>query len=116
MVAGPTLPVALKLSPGNVGDAPVGRKLIRSLDVKRLSSKFILMNRAYESDETRRTARDVGLKPVVPPKRNRRNSWRYNKNFTNAATKSSVSFVALLKISDVSRRVAISSTLCFRRF
>ena len=37
------------------------------------------MDRAYEGDETRQTARDVGLKPVVPPKRNRRNPWRYNK-------------------------------------
>ena len=37
------------------------------------------MDRAYEGDETRQTARDVGLKPVVPPKRNRRKSWTYNK-------------------------------------
>ena len=37
------------------------------------------MDRAYEGDETRQTARDVGLKPVVPPKRNRRKLWRYNK-------------------------------------
>ena len=64
----------------------------RSLNVKRLKSKFVLMNRAYEGDETRQTARDVGLKPVVPPKRNRRKLWRYNKNFTNAATKPNVSF------------------------
>ena len=37
------------------------------------------MDRAYEGDETRQTARDVGLKPVVPPKRNRREPWTYNK-------------------------------------
>jgi len=36
------------------------------------------MDRAYEGDETCQTARDVGLKPMVPPKRNRRNPWRYN--------------------------------------
>ena len=30
-------------------------------------------------DETRRTARDVGLKPVVPSKRNLREHWTYNK-------------------------------------
>ena len=53
--------------------------MLRSLNIKRLGSKFVLMDRAYEGDETRRTARDVGLKPVVPPKRNRRNPWRYNK-------------------------------------
>ncbi|MBR2002754.1 MAG: IS5 family transposase, partial [Thermoguttaceae bacterium] len=79
IVAGPTTPVALKLSPGNVGDAPVGREILRNLNVKRLKSKFVLMDRAYEGDETRQTARDVGLKPVVPPKRNRRKLWCYNK-------------------------------------
>ena len=30
------------------------------------------MDRVYEGDETRQTVRDVGLLPVVPPKRNRR--------------------------------------------
>ncbi|MBQ7111207.1 MAG: hypothetical protein IJO06_08295 [Thermoguttaceae bacterium] len=84
--------------------------MLRNLDVKRLKSKFILMDRAYEGDETRQTARDVGLKPVVPPKRNRRILGVITKNFTNAETKSSVSFVALLKIADSSRRVTINST------
>ena len=37
------------------------------------------MDRAYDGDETRRTARYVGLKPVVLPNHNRRNLWRYNK-------------------------------------
>ena len=53
--------------------------MLRNLNVKRLKSKFILMDRAYEGDETRQTAREVGLKPVVPPKRNRREPWTYNK-------------------------------------
>ncbi|MBP3557243.1 MAG: transposase, partial [Thermoguttaceae bacterium] len=38
-----------------------------------------LMDRAYEGDATRQTARDVGLEPVVPPKRNRREPWDYDK-------------------------------------
>ena len=53
--------------------------MLRNLNVKQLKSKFVLMDRAYEGDETRQTARDVGLKPVVPPKRNRREPWTYNK-------------------------------------
>ncbi|MBQ8362816.1 MAG: transposase [Thermoguttaceae bacterium] len=39
----------------------------------------MLTDRAREGDDTRQTARDVGLKPVVPPKRNRREPWTYNK-------------------------------------
>ena len=45
----------------------------------RPKSKFVLMDRAYEGDVTRQTTRDVGLKPVVPPNRNRRKHWIYNK-------------------------------------
>ena len=45
------------------------------------------MDRAYDGDETRRTARDVGLKPVVLPKHNRRNPWRYYKKLYKRRTK-----------------------------
>lgn len=81
IVAGPTISVVLKLLLGNVSDAPVGREILRNLDVRRLNSKFVLIDRAYEGDETRQTARDVGLKPVVPPKRNRRRLWRNNQRY-----------------------------------
>ena len=36
------------------------------------------MDRAYEGDETRRLALDLGLIPVVPPKQNRITAWEYN--------------------------------------
>ena len=39
----------------------------------------LLMDRAYEGDETRQLALDLGLAPVVPPKTNRIVSWSYNK-------------------------------------
>ena len=67
-----TIPIVLKLSLGSVGDAHVCRGVRRSLDVKRFKSEFVLMNRACEGDETRQTARDVGLNPIVWPKRYRR--------------------------------------------
>lgn len=37
------------------------------------------MDRAYEGDETRQLALDLGFRPVVPPKSNRLNAWRYSK-------------------------------------
>ncbi len=37
------------------------------------------MDKAFEDDETRRTVRKQGLKPVVPPKKNRRKPWRCRK-------------------------------------
>ncbi len=37
------------------------------------------MDRAYEGDETRQLAMDLGFAPIVPPKINRIRSWSYNK-------------------------------------
>jgi len=40
---------------------------------------YLLMNRAYEGDETRAWAVELGYIPVVPPKSNRINPWEYDK-------------------------------------
>lgn len=37
------------------------------------------MDRAYEDNATRQAALDRGFIPVVPPKRNRKNPWEYDK-------------------------------------
>ena len=37
------------------------------------------MDRAYEGDETRQLALDLGFIPVVPPKSNRIEPWEYNR-------------------------------------
>ena len=42
-------------------------------------TKQILMDRAYEGDKTRKTVSELGYSPVVPPKRNRKEPWDYDK-------------------------------------
>lgn len=37
------------------------------------------MDRAYEGDDTRQLALDLGYQPVVPPKSNRLTPWQYNR-------------------------------------
>jgi transposase len=37
------------------------------------------MDRAYEGDETRQLALDLGFTPVVPPKSNRLCPWEYDR-------------------------------------
>ena len=64
------------MSAGQAGDAPEGRKLLTSLS---LSADYVIMDKAYEGDETRQTVRDLGLTPVVPPKRNRVDPWEYDR-------------------------------------
>ena len=40
---------------------------------------FLVADRAYEGDETRQLALDLGYTPVIPPKSNRRHPWNYNR-------------------------------------
>jgi len=39
----------------------------------------MIMDRAYEGDETRQLVMDLQLEPVVPPKVNRLNPWEYDR-------------------------------------
>ena len=39
----------------------------------------MLMDRAYEGDETRQLVLDLGMTPVVPPKANRLIKWDYDR-------------------------------------
>ncbi len=72
------------LSPGQAGDAPQGRQLLRALgplaDHDRLPDDLALvMDRAYEGDETRDLAERMGFRVVVPPRANRREPWDYDR-------------------------------------
>ena len=68
----------LKLSPGQAGDAPAGRELLQAGGP--VSAKcYLIMDSAYEGDETLRLARELGYTPVVPPNPNRLAQWEYDK-------------------------------------
>ena len=69
--------ITFALSPGQAHDAPEGRKLLRHLG-KAPWPLHLIMDRAYEGDETRQLALDLGFIPVVPPKQNRVTAWQYN--------------------------------------
>ena len=70
--------VILALPAGNCGDASEGRSLLRQLG-QMDRPVYLLMDRAYEGDETRALAAELGYMPVVPPKSNRKNPWDYDK-------------------------------------
>ncbi len=70
--------ITFSLSPGNVHDAAPGRQLL--LDLGKTGTEVnLLMDRAYEGDNTRQLALDLGYNPVVPPKSNRLEPWEYDK-------------------------------------
>lgn len=66
------------LSPGNAGDAPQGRRLLERLGPAPRPCS-LLMDGAYEGNETQRLSRSLGYDPVVPPNPNRLEPWEYDK-------------------------------------
>ena len=65
------------LSAGNCHDAPQGRKLIETIYSE--DGHNLLADRAYEDDKTRELAKNQGFNFVVPPKKNRKEPWDYDK-------------------------------------
>ena len=70
--------ITFALSPGQAHDAPERRKLLHRLG-KAPWPIHLLMDRAYEGDETRQLALDLPFIPVVPAKQNRITAREYNR-------------------------------------
>jgi len=65
------------LSGGQYHDAPQGRLLMETVGPLETMTPLV-MDRAYEDDRTRRTARFLKFSPVVPSKSNRVNPWEHD--------------------------------------
>ena len=70
--------ITFSLSPGHRHDAPEGQRLLRTL-APITSRVCMIMDKAYEGDETRQLVLDLGFTPVVPPKSNRITPWEYDR-------------------------------------
>ena len=70
--------VTFSLSPGQAHDAPEGRALLSRLGAPN-RPLHLLMDRAYEGNETRQLALDLGFIPVVPPLKTRIEPWEYDR-------------------------------------
>jgi transposase len=66
------------LTPGQAGDAPAGRELLRHLPELPTRCRLV-MDSAYEGNETRQLALDLGFIPVVPPHPLRVAPWKVRK-------------------------------------
>jgi transposase len=73
------LPIKRRLSPGSAADDPEGQKLMVQVPKKIRKDKALLMDKAYEGNACRAKARKCEMRPVVPPKSNRRKPWKYDK-------------------------------------
>ena len=70
--------ITFALSPGQASDAVEGRELLGSFGPLP-APLHLIMDGAYEDNETRQLALDFGFIPVVPPKSNRLEPWEYDK-------------------------------------
>jgi transposase len=78
MAASDTLVKGFSLPAGNASDGAEGRLLMETAGPME-ESAALLMDRAYEDDQTRMTAWGLRFKPVVPPKSNRVHPWKYDR-------------------------------------
>jgi transposase len=67
------------LSPGSAADDPEGQKLLEDVPKTICKDKPLLMDKAYEGMGFRKKVKKCGMRPVVPPKSNRKKPWKYNK-------------------------------------
>ncbi|MCP3411329.1 IS5 family transposase [Bradyrhizobium sp. CCGB01] len=68
-------PYALMLTPGNVSDMKAAAALLERAGPMR----YLLGDKGYDADRLRRLARQAGATPVIPGRRNRRRTIRYDK-------------------------------------
>lgn len=83
VAANERIAVEFILSAGQAHDAPQGRLLLETIGTQKYQYNYksvpLLMDRAYEDDETRYTAQQLYFTPVVPPKKNRKEPWGYDR-------------------------------------
>jgi transposase len=70
--------ITFALSPGQASDAVEGRKLLGGIGPLP-APLHLIVDKAYEDDQTRQLALDFGFIPVVPPKSNRLEPWEYDR-------------------------------------
>ena len=70
--------LTFSLSPGEAADGPEGRQLLRNWQ-NIPQNCHLIMDRAYEGNETIQLTLDLGLIPVVPPRKTRLNPWEYDR-------------------------------------
>ena len=70
--------ITFSLSPRQAHDAPTGCELLAGVGPQP-EKRFLVMDRAYEGNQTRQLALELGYTPVVPPKTNRKTPWDDNR-------------------------------------
>jgi transposase len=66
------------LSPGQDGNGPHGRKLLAEFEPEQI--EHVLVDTAYDGDETRKQIKNLKAKACIKPHKNRTTKKRYDKD------------------------------------
>jgi len=69
-------PVVLKLSAGNVPDITMADALLAEVE----GCRYVLADKGYDSDKLRKSIRDKGARPVIPGRKSRKRTIRFDQN------------------------------------
>ena len=78
LTASPRVAINFSLSNGAANDSPQGMRLL-FFTPRSERKQFLLMDRAYSGKKMRATAIELGYEVVVPPKKNFKEQWEYDK-------------------------------------
>lgn len=81
-------PYALILSAGNVSDVKAAPARLGRAGRLR----YLLADKGYDADRLRRSLRDAGAVPVIPGRRNRKRTTRYDKLAANVLSSVAIAF------------------------
>ena len=69
------MPVRVIVTDGTVADCFMANELIEGID-----AEYLLADRGYDTDNVIEQAYSAKMEAVIPPKKNRKNQRRYDKN------------------------------------
>ena len=86
--------MTFSLSGGEKNDSPEGMKLLNFTPLVE-ENEYLLMDRAYQGDNMRLIAKELGYETIVPPKSNRLHKCFMTENSINAEMRLNAFFVVL---------------------
>ena len=86
--------ITFALSPGQASDAVEGRRLLAGIGPLP-APLHLIMDKAYEDNQTLQLALDFGYIPVVPPRPNRLDPWQLDRANNDSKVRHALSFSRL---------------------
>jgi transposase len=80
-------PIAFDLTPGEAADCKSYDALI---DLQERAPDALLADKAYDTEAIRDDLKERGIKPVIPPKSNRKATIRYSKRWASDCSTASI--------------------------